>query len=145
MALEALASGARGTRPYAFAVPARIPAGAAPAAIGWHGLVRDVVADVRAGVPAAAIARGFHDAVARMIAEVARAVAPEARLAVGFTGGVFQNATLVEAAFAALAAAGHEPFCHRIVPPNDGGLALGQALVARSRAARGVTSPARAS
>lgn len=145
MALEALAAGAGGTRTYAFAVPARIAAGAAPAAIGWHGLVRDVVADVRAGVPAAAIARGFHDAVARMIAEVARAVSPGAGLAVGLTGGVFQNATLVEGAFAALAAAGHEPFCHRIVPPNDGGLALGQALVARSRAARGVTSPARAS
>ena len=80
-----------------------------------------------------------------MTADVARAASPGAPVAVGLTGGVFQNATLVEKAFVALRAAGHEPFCHRVVPPNDGGLALGQVLVARSRAARGVTSPARAS
>jgi hydrogenase maturation protein HypF len=43
------------------------------------------------------------------------------------TGGCFQNARLTESAVAALRAAGHEPIWHRRVPPNDGGIALGQA------------------
>ena len=64
------------------------------------------------------------------------------QLAVGLTGGVFQNARLVAEASTALAAAGHETLLHRIVPPNDGGLALGQVILARGRL---VTSPARVS
>ena len=58
-----------------------------------------------------------------------------ARDALGFdrvvlSGGVFQNALLVELCVHALRAVGIEPLTHRLVPPNDGGLALGQAFVA---------------
>jgi hydrogenase maturation protein HypF len=49
---------------------------------------------------------------------------------------VFQNALLVEEAFACLTAASYEPFGHRIVPPNDGGIALGQILLGRAAFAR---------
>lgn len=108
--------------------------------IGWEALLRGIVADLRAGVAPRDLAAGFHRAVAEMIVAVAGAVgdSPERErlLAVGLTGGVFQNALLVEEAFACLMTAGYEPFGHRIVPPNDGGIALGQILLGRAALAR---------
>jgi|688.fasta_scaffold01505_16 hydrogenase maturation protein HypF len=124
--------------------------GDGPLRIDWQPLLRGMVADLLAGLPARDLAAGFHRAIAAMIVRVADGVAGDAAteafpLAVGLTGGVFQNARLVEESFAALEAAGYEPFCHRIVPPNDGGLALGQIVIGRALFARGVTPPARAS
>jgi hydrogenase maturation protein HypF len=108
--------------------------------IGWEALLRGIVADLRAGVAPRDLAAGFHRAVAEMIVAVAGAVGDsqegERPLAVGLTGGVFQNALLVEEAFACLTAASYEPFGHRIVPPNDGGIALGQILLGRAALAR---------
>jgi len=133
MALEGLAADSwKCPRDYCFAI--EVGEGAI-VRISWQGMVTRIVADVFAGVPAGEIAAGFHVAVARMIVEVARAVAAGEGHgrppAVGLTGGVFQNALLVEESCAALFAAGFEPFCHRVVPPNDGGLALGQVILGR--------------
>ena len=103
--------------------------------IEWQGLIGKIVADVLGGIPPRDIAAGFHRAVAGVIVDVAGAlVASDGAhepFTVGLTGGVFQNAVLVELAHAALAAAGHEPVSHRVVPPNDGGMALGQIVLAR--------------
>ena len=46
------------------------------------------------------------------------------------SGGVFQNAYLVERATRLLESAGHTVFTHQRIPPNDGGIALGQAVIA---------------
>jgi hydrogenase maturation protein HypF len=96
-------------------------------------LIRAVAADVHAGVPAAGISRGFHSA----LVDYTRAVADRARRSVGLetvalTGGVFQNALLLSACRRGLRADGFKVLCHRHVPPNDGGLALGQLLVGSS-------------
>ena len=138
MALEGLASDPLASpRVHPFTIQ---PLAGGTFRIGWESLLGGIVADLRDGVAPRDLAAGFHRAVAEMILAVAGAVgdSPEEErpLAVGLTGGVFQNALLVEEAFACLTAAGYEPFGHRIVPPNDGGIALGQILLGRAALAR---------
>ena len=96
-----------------------------------------VVEDVRAGRPTGEVALGFHHAVAELVGDVSASLCQQLGLgSVGLTGGVFQNVLLVELARAALARRGLGALVHRLVPPNDAGLALGQAVVAGYRAAR---------
>ena len=76
------------------------------------------------------VASRFHAALVAAIVAVAREVG-EPRVAL--SGGCFQNRTLVERASRALEARGFEVLLHRHVPPNDGGIALGQAVVAARR------------
>jgi len=94
-----------------------------------------IVDDLQAGRhDPGAIAVAFHDAVAALVAEVAARAAASAGLhRVGLTGGVFQNVLLLRRARAALASQGLDVLTHRLVPPNDGGIALGQAAVAACR------------
>jgi hydrogenase maturation protein HypF len=88
--------------------------------------------------PVADLALGFHRAVAVAVLVSARAVSQRRGLTtVALTGGVFQNALLVRLARSMLEGAGFEVLTHRLVPPNDGGLSLGQAVVAGHRAAAG--------
>ena len=80
------------------------------------------------GVPAATACARFHEA----LADFASAVAARVGLPrVVLSGGCFQNALLTARIRARLEGAGFRVFCPRLVPPNDGGIALGQAWVAR--------------
>ncbi|GIF47994.1 hydrogenase maturation protein HypF [Asanoa ferruginea] len=93
-------------------------------------LVRAVVADVRAGVPAAEIAAVFHVTIATLIADLAGLARDRTGLAtVALGGGVFQNAVLLDAAERLLADRGFTVLRPRLLPPNDGGIALGQLLI----------------
>jgi hydrogenase maturation protein HypF len=80
------------------------------------------------GADAAALASGFHHAVAVAVTDVVHQVAGTTRT-VGLTGGVFQNVLLLRSCRQLLQQAGFRVLIHRRVPPNDGGLALGQAAV----------------
>jgi hydrogenase maturation protein HypF len=97
-------------------------------------LLRGIVDDLRDGVPVTDIARTFHVAVVDLVGTVAEMVRGDRGLdTVALTGGVFQNRLLTELCVERLQAAGFTTLTHRLVPPNDGGLALGQAYIAAHR------------
>jgi hydrogenase maturation protein HypF len=90
-----------------------------------------ILDDLAAGVPTPIIAARFHNSVAALI----RDLCTIARQAVGtdkvvLSGGVFQNQTLHHKTLPLLQQADFTVYTHELVPPNDGGLALGQAAIA---------------
>jgi hydrogenase maturation protein HypF len=97
-------------------------------------LVAALVTAKGRGTAPALLAAAFHESIGRAAATAAIDVARERGLAtVALTGGVFQNPHLSEVVEEALDAAGLEVLVHRIVPPNDGGISIGQAAVAAAQ------------
>jgi hydrogenase maturation protein HypF len=114
--------------------PFRLTERAGALVVDWEPMALAIVAGLREGAPAGAIAARFHDTLAAMIVAVAEQVG-EPRVAL--TGGCFQNIALLGRAVAGLEAAGFRTYWHQRVPPNDGGIALGQAVAAMRGARRG--------
>ena len=95
-------------------------------------MIRAIVEEIKKGVPTAEISMRFHRTVAEMVLEVSRRM----REATGWeevilSGGCFQNLLLLRLSCEMLEADGFRVFIQRQVPPNDGGISLGQALHAR--------------
>jgi hydrogenase maturation protein HypF len=112
------------------AYPAAVTPGA-PFRIAGTDLVRAVADDLRGGVAAATAAARFHNGVAAAIAAACAAARERSGLGtVALSGGVFQNLLLLERTVTVLEAAGFRVLRHGRVPPNDGGISLGQAAVA---------------
>ena len=98
----------------------------------WAALLRDR----RERIDIGRIAARFHNGVARLTGDVCRHLRDERGLNdVVLSGGVWQNATLLRLTLSLLEKDGFTVFTHRLVPANDGGLALGQAMVAMARKA----------
>ncbi|MEW6681389.1 MAG: carbamoyltransferase HypF [Nitrospirota bacterium] len=95
--------------------------------VDWGPTILAIVDDLERGVPASWMARAFHDALVDAIVAVAQRAGQER---VVLTGGCFQNRYLTERALDRLVASGFRVYRHRSVPPNDGGLALGQGVAA---------------
>ena len=94
-------------------------------------LVEAIVRDRDAGLDTALLAAGFHEALGRASADLAARVADERGVdAVVLTGGVFQNVRLTDVVVAALEERGLSVLTHAEVPPNDGGISIGQAAIA---------------
>jgi hydrogenase maturation protein HypF len=95
--------------------------------VDWRPVLRAIIADVRDALPVATISARFHNWLAEAICAVADRVGISH---VVLSGGCFQNAYLAERAIQRLREEGFVPYWHRNIPPNDGGIALGQALAA---------------
>jgi hydrogenase maturation protein HypF len=101
-----------------------------PWTIDLRPMIREIAGDVSAGSPAAVVSARFHNTIAAATAEAVRAAAREhGALPVVLTGGCFQNPRLAESLAGDLAS-DFSVYLHRRVPPGDGGIALGQAMIA---------------
>jgi hydrogenase maturation protein HypF len=97
-------------------------------------VIRQIASDVLGGVPPDVVAARFHAAVTTLIADLADRCRAQTGLdVVALGGGVFQNALLVAEAERALRDRGFTVLRPRLLPPNDGGIALGQLVIGASQ------------
>lgn len=100
--------------------------------------IHSLIADQRQGMNTGRIAARFHTGLAHLLRTVCLHLRRDTGLnQVALSGGVFQNVTLLKKTLPLLRAEGFEVLSHRLVPPNDGGLALGQAVIAYHQWRRG--------
>lgn len=95
--------------------------------VDWEPLIWGILEDVRRKIPVGLMAARFHNSLVEAVIGVARLVGQER---VVLTGGCFQNRYLTERAVGRLVREGFSPYWHQRIPPNDGGLALGQVAAA---------------
>ena len=134
MELEWLAGDSAADETYPFGLTNGENSLTEPLVIDSRTLIRALAMDATRDIDAAVIARRFHASVARMIAEVCvRLRSLTGHRDVVLSGGVFLNARLTREATERLHAVGFQVYCHHHVPPNDGGLSLGQLAIAAMR------------
>jgi hydrogenase maturation protein HypF len=93
--------------------------------IDWQPMILEILSDIKSGVAIPEISAKFHNTLVESIIAVAFHNGEEK---IVLTGGCFQNRYLTERAIQRLREEGFSPYWHQRVPPNDGGIALGQAL-----------------
>lgn len=102
--------------------------------INLEAVLKAVVSDIKNGLSAGKISAKFHNSVVNMVVEVSQEISKNTGCkTVALSGGVWQNMYLLQKAFPALKAAGFEVLIHHLVPPNDGCIALGQAMIANKQ------------
>ncbi len=105
-----------------------------PAILDVAPLIRAIVRDIQQGLPCSQIAGRFHRSIAEMLALACVAAREQTGLrTVALSGGVFQNRLLLETLMTRLEAMDFRVYINRRVPPNDGGISLGQLAVAAAR------------
>lgn len=122
---EALAEEAE-AESYAFGVES--------GSVGVRSALEALIRDVRAGVAVSKISARFHNGLAEAVREMVKRISLETGIrSVALSGGVWQNLTLLGRTLALLRGDGFKVYIHREVPANDGGLSLGQAVIAAVR------------
>jgi hydrogenase maturation protein HypF len=95
--------------------------------IAWTPMAEEILMEVAGGIAPERMARKFHNTLAAMIARIA---SEHSDLPVVLSGGCFQNRLLTELTVTRLEADGVKVYWHQRIPPNDGGIALGQVVAA---------------
>jgi hydrogenase maturation protein HypF len=95
--------------------------------IDWSGMMEEIIDDLSQGLSPAEISVKFHNTLAEVIVDIAKRIGQPR---VALSGGCFQNRYLTERTVERLTKEGFHPYWHQRVPPNDGGIALGQIYAA---------------
>jgi hydrogenase maturation protein HypF len=99
--------------------------------IDYSPIIEGVVVDLKNGESVSVISQKFHNTVAELILKVCSIIRSDFRLSeVVLSGGVFQNMFLLRKAYRRLTESGFKVYVNRRVPANDGGISLGQAVIA---------------
>jgi len=93
--------------------------------LDWRPLLESIIKDCFNGRSISEISIKFHNSMVKLIIEVAKRIGEKK---IVLSGGCFQNRYLTERAVRKLSECGFSVYCHHSVPPNDGGIALGQAV-----------------
>jgi hydrogenase maturation protein HypF len=94
-----------------------------PAIVDWAMMIESLLTDIRLGLPVGKISAKFHNTLVEMMVAVAKHAGKKH---IVLTGGCFQNKYLTERAIQRLREENFLPYWHQRIPPNDGGIALGQ-------------------
>jgi hydrogenase maturation protein HypF len=132
MELESLAASVEPDGAYPFGLD-QAEGTKAPLIVDTRPLIRAVAEEAARAVPAAQIARRFHSTVVELIVAVCKRLRRGTGQAVALSGGVFLNALMTSEVTTRLTEAGFRVYRHHLVPPNDGGLSLGQLAIAAAR------------
>ena len=107
---------------------------AVPMVIDPAEMIRGIVRDLIDGVPSSKISGKFHRTLSRMIGETCETIRSKEKLnRVVLSGGVFQNIFLLSLVTEDLKRSSFDVYTHHLVPANDGGISLGQAVIAHMR------------
>jgi hydrogenase maturation protein HypF len=98
-----------------------------PMHVNWERMIRAIIDDLGHGATAGTISARFHNALVEIIVAIAKR---RAQMQVVLSGGCFQNRYLLERSVGRLRNEGFQVYWHQRVPPNDGGIALGQIAAA---------------
>jgi hydrogenase maturation protein HypF len=105
-----------------------------PMVVDSQEMIRAIVRDLIDRVPPSKISGKFHRTIARLIVETCETIRSNEKLnRVALSGGVFQNIFLLSLVTEGLKRSGFDIYTHHLVPPNDGGISLGQAVIAHMR------------
>jgi hydrogenase maturation protein HypF len=134
MQLEWAAKGCDGDGAYPFEISSSEDSAADKAfVVDSRPMIRAIAADVDSNIQAAVIARRFHSTLVEIIVAVCAAIAKATGISqVVLSGGVFMNTLLTDQTISRLREEGYSVYRQEKVPPNDGGLSLGQLAVAAS-------------
>jgi hydrogenase maturation protein HypF len=109
-----------------------------PMVVDSKEMIRGIVSDLLDGVPSSRISGKFHQTIARLIVETCKTIRTKESLnRVVLSGGVFQNIFLLSLVTEGLKRSGFDVYIHHLVPTNDGGISLGQAVIAHRRLFQG--------
>jgi hydrogenase maturation protein HypF len=134
MELEMLATGVSG-QPYPFDI---LRDNGKPYILEIAAIIKAIVADMETGQSNAKIAASFHQTLIDAFTVMAEQMSNETGInRVALSGGCFQNKILLEGAIDKLRLSGFDVYCQRQVPANDGGVSLGQAVIAASMIKKG--------
>lgn len=95
--------------------------------VDWEAMIKEILVDMKDRIPIDKISAKFHNTLVEMIVILAKRVGEQRVI---LTGGCFQNKYLAERAIQRLKTEDFCPYWHQQIPPNDGGIALGQIMAA---------------